>query len=420
MFRIASLTGQFCRMSLAPPIQVHLQNRSTSFFSKVTAEHLWKGVTSVSNAGRKRGRASGSSRKMARDLNRGQVLGVGKINMVWPGLSAPAIRGQEIIRQQKLEPDPEREKRLTALRNKHVGVRRTKIAPLDRGWSGGKAGGRYIGPPDPVGDENFEGFKSCVVKMGMVFVMRGNTGRTRQHKSIVIVGNGNGLIGFAQGKAGDARSALRKAKNGAAKNLVYIERFENHTVLHDFYTEYGSCKLIVKKKQRGYGLVCQRVVRELCKVIGIKDIFVKADARRMNTLSVIRAFLLGLHNQRSLQSVADEKRLHVVEFREEYGYFPKVVASPKDEPVRTAEEINPNEELDFNMIINGGRLVMMPKKKTPFYWNLPGYQIYLKKTDPLKNHRTTHLRILKRYGALKSFLTIREEEEQKQASLKSS
>jgi small subunit ribosomal protein S5 len=72
----------------------------------VPADDLWKGITSVSNAGRKRGRAKGLPRR--KDLNRGQIIGVGKANILWPGLSAPIIRGRELIQQQKLPEDPER------------------------------------------------------------------------------------------------------------------------------------------------------------------------------------------------------------------------------------------------------------------------------------------------------------------------
>lgn len=71
----------------------------------VTADQLWKGCTSVSNPGRKRGRARGIGRK--KDLNRGQVIGVGKTNMLWPGLNAPVIRGKELVRQQKLPDNPD-------------------------------------------------------------------------------------------------------------------------------------------------------------------------------------------------------------------------------------------------------------------------------------------------------------------------
>lgn len=63
----------------------------TIFIYVVTADELWKSATSVSNAGKKRGRGKGAGRKQAMDLNKGQVLGVGKINVIWPGLNAPGM-----------------------------------------------------------------------------------------------------------------------------------------------------------------------------------------------------------------------------------------------------------------------------------------------------------------------------------------
>lgn len=116
------------------------------------AEFLWKGVTSVSNAGRKRGRGRGAGKKMAKDLNRGQVIGIGKANIVWPGLSAPIIRGRELIQQQKLPEDSEREAKLIKMRDEMGTFRYMKLSPIERGWSGTKMPGRSIGPPDPVGE----------------------------------------------------------------------------------------------------------------------------------------------------------------------------------------------------------------------------------------------------------------------------
>ena len=71
------------------------------------ATQLWKGVISVSNAGKKRGRGKGAGRKVAKDLNRGQIIGFGKANIQWPGLNAPIIRGRELVQQQKLPEDPD-------------------------------------------------------------------------------------------------------------------------------------------------------------------------------------------------------------------------------------------------------------------------------------------------------------------------
>ncbi len=50
-------------------------------------------MTTVSNACRRIGRGKGASKKIARDLNRGQVIGIGKKNVIWPGLNAPILNG---------------------------------------------------------------------------------------------------------------------------------------------------------------------------------------------------------------------------------------------------------------------------------------------------------------------------------------
>lgn len=72
--------------------------------------------------------------------------------MLWPGLSAPIIRGKELLEQQRLPDDPEREKKLIELRSKMGGFRRTRLSPIERGWTGAKLPGRSIGPPDPVAE----------------------------------------------------------------------------------------------------------------------------------------------------------------------------------------------------------------------------------------------------------------------------
>ena len=59
--------------------------------------------------------------------------------------------------------------------------------------------------------------------------MKGNIGRRRQMSAFVVTGNKNGTVGFALGKAIDAKTALRQAKNRAAQKLLYVEIFNNHT-----------------------------------------------------------------------------------------------------------------------------------------------------------------------------------------------
>lgn len=111
---------------------------------------MWKGVTSVSNPGRRRGRAKGLARK--RDLNKGQIIGVGKIPIQFPGLNTPVFRGRELLEQRKLPEDPERIERLAKIRQSQAKPTRVKPSVLERGWTSVSLGGRRIGPPDPVGE----------------------------------------------------------------------------------------------------------------------------------------------------------------------------------------------------------------------------------------------------------------------------
>lgn len=154
---------------------------------------------------------------------------LGKANILWPGLSTPIIRGKELIEQQQLPEDPEREKKLIELRDKMGKFTRTKLSPIERGWSGAKLPGRSVGPPDPVGEETFEGFDTKVLELKTVFNMKGNLGRRRRQACMVVVGNSQGLAGFATAKAPDGKSVLRKAKNKAVQKLIHVDIFRGHT-----------------------------------------------------------------------------------------------------------------------------------------------------------------------------------------------
>ena len=125
---------------------------------------MWKSVTSVSNAGRHRGRAKGA-RKVLKNLNKGQVIGIGKINMLWPGLTGPIMRGSTVVKQQKLPEDTERQAKLIKLRDSMgKGISRRQH-PLERGWTSAKMGGKSIGAPDPVNEGKTFGAIYFIIKI---------------------------------------------------------------------------------------------------------------------------------------------------------------------------------------------------------------------------------------------------------------
>lgn len=79
------------------------------------------------------------------------------------------FRGRELVRQQELPDDPEREAKLIELRNKMNQFRTLKLAPLERGWSGPWLPGRKVGPPDPVnGGEHLLRFASIHPRVKLI------------------------------------------------------------------------------------------------------------------------------------------------------------------------------------------------------------------------------------------------------------
>lgn len=366
------------------------------------ADKLWKGITSVSNAGKKRGRGKTISKRNIKDLNKGQVIGVGKANMVWPGLSAPIIRGKELVQQQKLPEDPDREQKLIEMRNAMGISKRLKLSPIERGWTGSKMPGRSIGPPDPVGDETFDDFDTRVLELKVVWNMKGSFGRTRRNAAIVVTGNKNGLAGFAMGRAQEPGNALRKAKNRAAQKLVHIKLFKNHTVCHHFYTQFGATKIFVWQKPEGHGLKCHRAIKTICEVIGIKDLYAKVEGST-NVNHVMKAFFLGLSRQKSPQEMAEDQGLHLVELCEESYKFPNVIASPS--VCKKESETKRDESFDYDQYCFGGKVVLKKKPLPPFYSRYDSYLKYLAKFDKKKNQREVKMNMLTEHGEIRSFLT---------------
>ncbi|KAI1287538.1 28S ribosomal protein S5, mitochondrial [Halotydeus destructor] len=285
---------------------------------------------------------------------------------------------------------------------------------LERGWAGTTQPGRWIGPPDPILDEKFEGFDTKVLMLQNQFCMKANTGKTRSVKTICVTGAKNGLAGFAVGKAKDGRTALKKAKNLAAQRLRYFELYEGHTLMHDFSSQYGAVRVNAFKKPPGYGIVAQRAIKAICEVIGIKDIYVKAEGAQTHTLHVVRAFFLGLANQKSFQEMADDKKLHLVELKEETDYFPKVLASPSDGVVRTEREIPPDENTDFRMYINNGNIIQIPPRKYPDYTRTAGYLKFLQKWHYHRSRQDVRVYLKAKHGKLDTFLLERERKERAQ------
>ena len=121
-------------------------------------------------------------------------------------------------------------------------------------------------------------------------------GKKRTPSAFVVTGNKNGIVGYGIGKASSAGAALRLAKSNASKRLLNVDLFEDRTLHHNFYQEFYYTKIFAEKVPAGYGLRCQRIIKTICELVGIKDIHAKIEGST-NPMNVAKAFIYGLIKQ---------------------------------------------------------------------------------------------------------------------------
>lgn len=128
-------------------------------------------------------------------------------------------------------------------------------------------------------------------------------GRTMRFSALVVVGDGNGHVGVGIGKAIEIPDAIRKGKEDAIKNIVYVERNENNSIYHEIYGKYGSSTVLLKPAPEGTGVIAGGPARAVLELAGIKNIRTKSLGSR-NKKNVVNATLTGLASVTSPEKVA--------------------------------------------------------------------------------------------------------------------
>jgi len=139
-------------------------------------------------------------------------------------------------------------------------------------------------------------------------------GRIFKFAALVVVGDGNGTIGFGLGKSGEVPDAIRKGIEDAKKNLIKIS-LKGTTIPHEVIGVFGAGRVLMKPAAPGTGVIAGGPVRAVVEVAGIKDIRTKS-IRSNNPCNVVRATMNGLASLRDAKQVAEVRGKSVKEILE--------------------------------------------------------------------------------------------------------
>ncbi len=130
-------------------------------------------------------------------------------------------------------------------------------------------------------------------------------GRVFGFSALVVVGDGQGRIGFGQGKAKEVPIAIQKATDSARRNMITIN-LNGSTLHHEIRARHGASKIVMLPASEGTGIIAGGALRAVFEVMGVKNVLAK-NVGSTNPVNVVRAAISGLTSMLTPEMVAKKR-----------------------------------------------------------------------------------------------------------------